>query len=67
VLLVLKRRHGIAERLRGLSPSDIHVCAITWAEARADALRSQQLTVVSANLDEFRRVPGLAVEDWRKA
>jgi tRNA(fMet)-specific endonuclease VapC len=25
------------------------------------------LTVVTANLDEFRRVPGLAAEDWRRA
>jgi tRNA(fMet)-specific endonuclease VapC len=24
------------------------------------------LEVITANLNEFRRVPGLAVEDWRK-
>jgi predicted nucleic acid-binding protein len=24
------------------------------------------LAVVTANVHEFRRVPGLAVEDWRK-
>ncbi|HQU41249.1 MAG TPA: hypothetical protein PK867_00495 [Pirellulales bacterium] len=25
---------------------------------------SRQLTVVTANTDEFQRVPGLAVENW---
>jgi tRNA(fMet)-specific endonuclease VapC len=121
---VLKRRYGIAERLQALSPAEVHVCAITLAEARAGALRSadsgrllaawefllqpfedrilpfdkdaaeaygdiraqleaqgkmigdrdcmiaaiaryQGLTVVTANVAEFGRVPGLAVEDWR--
>lgn len=28
--------------------------------------RVHDLTVVTANLDEFRRVPYLSVEDWRK-
>lgn len=122
---VLKRRHGVAERLQRLSPADVHVCAITLAEARAGALRStdparvlaaweyflrpfedrilpfdkdaaeaygdirahleaqgnmigdrdcmiaaiarcQQLTVVTENVDEFERVPGLSIEDWRQ-
>lgn len=121
---VLKRRFGLAERLQTLSPADLHVCAITLAEARAGALRSvaparllaawdfflqpfedrilpfdrdaanaygdiraqlegqgnmigdrdcmiaaiaqcHGLTVITANLAEFQRVPGLAVEDWR--
>lgn len=123
---VLKRRFGLAERLEALSPADLHVCAITLAEARAGAQRSAAparllaawefflqpfedrilsfdkeaanaygdirahleahgkmigdrdcmiaaiaqchgLTVVTANLQDFRRVPGLAAEDWRKA
>ncbi len=29
--------------------------------------RSRGLTVVTGNVDEFRRVPELAVEDWRTA
>ena len=29
--------------------------------------RSRGLTVVTANTDEFNRVPGIAVEDWTKA
>jgi tRNA(fMet)-specific endonuclease VapC len=123
---VLKRRFGLAERLQTLSPADLHVCAITLAEARAGALTSSSpsrllaawdfflepfqdrilpfdkdaanaygdirahleaqgnmigdrdcmiaaiaqchgLEVITANVNEFRRVPGLAVEDWRKA
>jgi tRNA(fMet)-specific endonuclease VapC len=122
---VLKRRFGLAERLESLSPADVHVCAITLAEARTGAQRSVAparllaawefflrpfedrilsfdkdaanaygdiradledrgsmigdrdcmiaaiaqcygLTVVTANVHEFRRVPGLAVEDWRQ-
>ena len=121
---VLKRRFGLAERLEALSPADLHVCAITLAEARTGAQRSVDparllaawefflrpfddrilafgkeaanaygdirarledqgnmigdrdcmiaaiaqchgLTVVTANLHEFRRVPGLSAEDWR--
>jgi tRNA(fMet)-specific endonuclease VapC len=123
---VLKRRFGLAERLKTLSPADLHVCAITVAEARAGALRSPTpdrllaaweyflqpfeerilpfdndaalaygdirahleangnmigdrdcmiaaiarchgFTVVTANLSEFLRVPGLAAEDWRQS
>jgi tRNA(fMet)-specific endonuclease VapC len=121
---VLKRRFGLAERLRGHSPADLYVCAITLAEARAGARKSVDperliaaweyflqpfadrilpfdkaaahaygdirahlekqgimigdrdcmiaaiaqchgLTVVTGNIDEFQRVPGLTVEDWR--
>jgi tRNA(fMet)-specific endonuclease VapC len=122
---VLKRRFGLAERLEAMSPADLHVCAITLAEARTGAQRSvaparllaawefflqpfegrilpfdkdaanaygdirahleahgnmigdrdcmiaaiaqcHGLTVVTANLHELRRVPGLVAEDWRK-
>lgn len=122
---VLKRRFGMVERLQALSPADLHVCAITVAEARAGARKSsaperliaawelflqpfadrilpfdkeaahvygdiraeleQQgnmigdrdcmiaaiaqchgLIVVTSNVDEFRRVRGLVVEDWRQ-
>jgi tRNA(fMet)-specific endonuclease VapC len=121
---VLKRKFGLDERLKALSPSDLEVSAITVAEAWAGALkspdtsrilhawtaflapfadriipfddaaareygairaelerrgamigdrdcmiaaiaRSRGLVVVTANLQEFRRVGGLAVEDWR--
>lgn len=121
---VLKRRFGLAERLAALSPADLHVCAITLAEARTGGQRSVDparllaawefflrpfddrilafdkdaanaygdirahleeqgnmigdrdcmiaaiaqchgLTVVTANLHEFCRVPGLSAEDWR--
>jgi tRNA(fMet)-specific endonuclease VapC len=37
---VLKRRFGLAERLKAISPAELHVCSITVAEARAGALRS---------------------------
>jgi len=37
---VLKRRYGLAARLQAISPADLHVCAITLAEARAGAKRS---------------------------
>ena len=39
-LCVLKRRNCVAERLRAISPAEVHVCAITLAEARVGALRS---------------------------
>lgn len=123
---VLKRRFGLAERLKALSPADLHVCAITVAEARAGALKSSTpdrllaaweyflepfeerilpfdkdaalaygdirahletngnmigdrdcmiaaiarchgFTVVTANLGEFLRVPGLEAVDWRQS
>ena len=122
---VLRRQFGLAERLQAQSPADLHVCAITWGEARAGAQKSpaaarllaawafflkpfeerilafdkdaadaygdiraqleregtmigdrdcmiaaiarcHDLTVVTANVEEFGRVTGLAVEDWRQ-
>lgn len=124
---VLKRRFGLAERLQAESPVDLHVSAITLAEARAGAgaqrspaaarllaarafflrpfedrvlafdkdaanaygdirahleregtmigdrdcmiaaiARCHALAVITANTNEFRRVPGLVVEDWRQ-
>lgn len=32
----------------------------------AGAARSHRLIVVTSNLSEFRRVPGLSVKDWRE-
>lgn len=52
-VLKLKRRHDTAKHLRGVSPSELHVCAITWAEARAGALRSANPERVLAACDLF--------------
>lgn len=120
VVDILRRRHGVAQRLAQLSPEDVGVSAMTVAEllygalCSNDAARSERevrrfldvvrivpfgraaaaahsqirhrlrrqtigpndlviaatamtakATVVTANVREFVRVEGLAVENWR--
>lgn len=49
----LRRRRGIPERLRALSPADLAITAITEAELRYGALRSRE---PDANLDQVESI-----------
>jgi len=51
-------RHHLARRGTPIGPNDLLIAAHALAEA---------LTVVTANVEEFSRVPGLAVENWLEA
>jgi tRNA(fMet)-specific endonuclease VapC len=48
-------RHALETRGTPIGPNDLLIAAHA---------RSLGLTLVTANLDEFRRVPGLGVENW---
>lgn len=48
-------RAGLAAQGRPIGPNDMLIAAIALA---------RNLTLVTHNTDEFRRVPGLKVEDW---
>jgi tRNA(fMet)-specific endonuclease VapC len=50
-------RHDLEVRGHTIGPNDLKIAAICLTHG---------LTLVSANLDEFRRVSGLSVEDWTK-
>ncbi|HEY3355820.1 MAG TPA: type II toxin-antitoxin system VapC family toxin [Polyangia bacterium] len=52
---VLKRRFGLAARLERMSPADLHVSAITLAEARVGALKSEHRARLLAAWDHFLR------------
>ena len=44
----------------GTHDCEIAATALAWAEANPD----EPVTVVTDNVEEFRRVPGLLVENW---
>jgi tRNA(fMet)-specific endonuclease VapC len=48
-------RHHLEQGGIVIGPNDLKIAAIC---------RSRGLTLVSSNMAEFRRVPGLLVEDW---
>ena len=48
-------RAELEQRGMPIGPNDLMIAAIA---------RAHGLTLVTANLDEFGRVPGLRVEDW---
>ncbi len=48
-------RHHLESRGEVIGPNDLKIAAICLAH---------DVTPVSANVGEFRRVPGLRVEDW---
>lgn len=54
----LRRRRGIAERLRGLSPADLAVTVVTVAELRFGALRSRDPV---ANLEQVEAIVGSGI------
>lgn len=51
-------RHHLESRGQTIGPNDLQIAAICLAH---------DLTLVSTNTSEFRRVPGLKVEDWTQA
>lgn len=51
-------RHHLELQGKIIGPNDLKIAAICLAH---------DLTLVSANISEFRRVPGLKVEDWTAA
>ncbi len=51
-------RADLARRGQLIGPNDLFIAAIAL---------SAQVTVVTHNTREFRRVPGLAIEDWHTA
>ncbi len=50
-------RHALEQAGRRIGPHDLLIAAICLAN---------DCTLVSANVDEFRRVAGLRVEDWTR-
>jgi tRNA(fMet)-specific endonuclease VapC len=50
---VLRRRHGMFERLRARSPATLHVCSITIAEAHAGARKSPRSAELLMAWDHF--------------
>ncbi len=48
-------KHDLASKGSIIGPNDLKIAAIA---------RHHDLTVVTSNTREFRRVPGLVVEDW---
>jgi tRNA(fMet)-specific endonuclease VapC len=48
-------RADLTDRGLTIGPNDLFIAAIA---------RSQDLTLVTHNVEEFRRVPGLKLEDW---
>ena len=48
-------RHHLESRGESIGPNDLKIAAICLAH---------DLTIVTGNVREFRRVPGLQVEDW---
>lgn len=48
-------RHHLAQRGAPIGPNDLLIAAHALSE---------NLTVVTANISEFNRVPGLALENW---
>ena len=48
-------RHGLETHGQVIGPNDLKIAAIC---------RAHQLRLVTSNVGEFRRVPGLDVEDW---
>ena len=50
-------RHGLEQRGEMIGPNDLKIAAICLAH---------DLTLVTGNVSEFSRVPGLRVEDWSR-
>ena len=67
---------GVTERLRRAKRSDVTTCSVVRSELMHGAAHSRDpskerlvvetcgLTVVTHNVGEFSRVPGLVWEDW---
>lgn len=45
----------VVQRIQARQPADLRACSVTAAEL---------CTLVTHNTSEFRRVPGLILEDW---
>jgi len=73
VHLIRNKSENIKNRLRQENISDVCISSITYAELEYGVSKSSNkeknalaegLTLVTNNTREFRRVPGLNIEDW---
>ena len=74
VIAVLNDPSGpVSRRLRVLAPADVGVSAIVMHERYSGAFdvliagqaRARELILVTRNVREFARVPGLKTENWQ--